>query len=465
MVRPFVNNPLFSWQRFKPLKPLYRWAVSLGVSACIWGLAPLQTSLAAPLKLEEAQELAQALRHKLSALGAFEAHYSALSPDQQTAEIQLIYNPRRQYMLAQIDISEDSRKWLVMDYAQLHGPAQQFDMWLVTSEWKQHFEMSLSKLRKALDNPLGAALALAQSLPQGPDDAQLSRALQPGAAFLSLGLNASDLNLVMGISTQAGGLETSWLKDALFRQALDYQQTDKDVILHFSDARSISIDTGSGLLKRDSWPDPERPGPREIQLKRFGALSQDRPYRELLPELQTLPDGDLPVATFEQILYPVFLTELAYTLQDSAALKTLQGDPAALRARLLPALRQQMQRMGPVRVAPADSEAYFQRLWSSYSRDREQPALSFPQFVEQMRTAASKARGDYSQILIPPRFREDLARMQHETRQALSQMPDAARQSMGLMLEVGMPALWEAMLLERLDAYLDAALLRAQEDR
>ena len=424
--------------------------------------SPTLPSLAAPFNAEEAQQNSQALHQKLEALGSFEAHYTAISPNNQRANIHLLYNKQRKYILAKVEISDDTAKWLVLDYAQLQGPQKQFDMIIVTSEWKQIFDVSLSRLQQQFQNPLGAAYFLAKNIPNAPSEKSLIQALQPGASLISLGLDDSDLNLTLGLSTQAGKLQASWLSPESWSKAKDVKRKDKNLELHFPNEHLLRIDLATGLLQHDSWPDPERPGPREINLKSYGKLSQDKPYSELLPNLTDLPDGEMPPNMFEQILYPVFLTELAYTLKDSEALEQLKTDPEGQRLKLRALIRTQMKANGGFPLQPKLAKAYFEnQLWPMYTsyREQEQSELSFADFVADMRKAAPN---DLSRVSLPPGFRENLGKMQQETEQALKQMPEAAQESMLILLQVGMPAVWEAMLMESLDAYLDAALKLAQ---
>ncbi|HEY9838804.1 MAG TPA: hypothetical protein V6D23_00010 [Candidatus Obscuribacterales bacterium] len=403
--------------------------------------------------------LGEKLAQKLDALGSFQADYRALSPDS-AADITVIFNRQRGYALARVSVDgSDAPNWIVLDFAQSRseGKAQDdtFKMLMISAEGIQRFSVSFQQLFGRLDNPLGAFWFFSQQLTEG-HAGTLDLGHKAGALSLTLGLSETNLSMALAISTGKGSLLSSWLAPDTLATALDVLQAPEAVKLTYPDNHLVSIDPATGLLLLDQWPDPGRPGPREIRLVKQAPLARDLPYQELVPGFDRLNSEELPGEALYSQFYPGFLNDLGHQLANRKDLEQLlKTDGPKLTAKLKQAARGLIH--DQVRVDPRDAQAYAREVllpaYSQYQKQHQAQSLTFQQFLPVFMRAA-EADPD---SVHPPGADERMESLVQQARSAIGGLPPASADPLVKLYDLSWPGLAQAWKLELLAACLEQA--------
>lgn len=411
---------------------------------------------AAVLPMQAAESRFVQLTEKLDALPSFQADYHAVSPEQRM-DIRLIYNKERHYILAWLQLPDAQDKWLVLDYSEIRSEDSGIQLLILSQEDSRRFKVSFREMMSRLDNPLGSALMIATLLPTQNKASEFK--LEAGAALLAMGLNAQDLNLSLAITTQKGQLRSSWLDPDTLKTALSVDENAGVLNLTYPEKHRVEIDTLTGLLVSDIWPDPNREGPREIKRIRYEALQENQPFQKLVPKFESLPITNMPLDALQSMFYPLFLLELGRELSATDTLTQRLAQPELSRKKIRAAARALIHQHAWYQISPEQAQSFvdsrirpdFQQYLKAHPEAKN---MSFSAYLDLVRqTSEANPEG-----LIPPGTAELIQKMQQETQQALSLLPLETRQQLGPLLELGMPEIWSAWVLEALDYCFAQAL-------
>lgn len=396
-------------------------------------ILPSAVAQAAPAA-SNTQVTIKTLADKLAGLGSFQAEYDAVSPENKVGLLMLV-NQQRRYALTQINLAGDPVRWLVLDYSSTAIP-QGMVILMVTEDGIQRFPMPFDRIMQDLDNPVGALRFLSEQIA----GAKLEPVTGPGAITLHLGLTATDLNLSMAMNTRPGPMTASWLQEA--DKATVSEWADGSLKLLYPEQREVYVDGSTGLLQLDRWPNPAKPGTREVRLVRQGAIKQDIPYQELIPGFKEM---HVEPATHELItpqFYGGMLAEIEPKTVPALNPESEKQLVQAARARYRQQLGQDPD------FIKSYLEQQFKPAFAIFLERNPGQTFTFAQFLGVLTEAIEREPGS----VILPGVPERLEKLEAEFRQALGAMQEDKAEKLGEIYSQGRRALVDAWSLEMLAA-------------
>ncbi len=374
------------------------------------------------------------LADKLASLDSFQAEYSAISAETR-AKLLLMVNRKRHYAMAQVSLDNDPQRWIVLDYSP-ETRVKGIVILMITEDGIQRIPMPFDAIMQDLNNPVGALRFLSQQLA----DVKLEPITGPGALTLHLGLTATDLNLSMAMNTRPGPTTGSWLQEA--DKALRSEVSGADLKLIYPEKREVLIDGASGLLKLESWPNPAKPGPREVKLLKHGDLTQDVPYQQLIPDFKQRQIQDAGFELITPQFYGGMLAELepkqVPALTESSFKRVLQ----AARIRYRETLSQQPE------LVRAYRDEQLQPAYKNFISQNSGQRMSFEQFLAAVTAELEHAPG----TVALPGVEAHLEKLESELRPALAMLPTDKAQKLAEIYGQGRLILVDAWSLEMLQA-------------
>lgn len=400
---------------------------------------------------EQAQQAQQQLAERLDQLGPFEAEYTAISPEKR-ALVKVVYHPARKFAMLQILFEEEQNPvyTVVLDYAQTDRLKGGFEMLIITPESAERYPVALKELFDSLNSPLGVFAFFSDSLAGG---GPAERPETPQQLQLQLGLTEADLLLSLGMSLGKGQLTGSWLSEDL-SQLQELKQTSDRVSFVFPGKHEIVVQKSTGLLALDSWPHSEKSGLRELRLKEFTALKDQRPYQERISGFKQLQIVDAPGDQLYRQMYSSFLSGLALSLENSPQWQNLlkQGLSVADKQRLYAQALERIEEL-PALELQTDAVRYYLDtvLLPAWKNSQHKQFKDFSQEL------LNQLQNQRFQLELPPGTSNFLDGLDQNTRMVLELIP--AQQASGLLQlhELAMPILAEAWTQEILKRYLEEA--------
>ena len=322
-----------------------------------------------------------------------------------------------------------------------------------------------------LDNPVGMFFFMAKQCCEKKHDFD-EIIVNAGTPSLSLGLSADNLTLSLGVCAKSNSLAASWINCDIITNATKVIESPSSIEFTYKDDHIVSIDKETGLLRKDCYPNPARPGRREIVLKTYSALEQDVPYTSLIPSLESIDMEDMLSKQLYEQMSISWLTELGRKISvDEKFDEKLQKHSAAITAAVRKAGRQIIrekaeaiaQKFASKEKATLMLKKILLPMYEKYKQDHLKKArnLSFNEFLDLITTYAetntaaflSDDSGDCSI------FVNQLVEIQKKKYESeIARLPEDAREGLRKINAISMPALAEGFA-EKVYSKLFSALL------
>jgi hypothetical protein len=284
--------------------------------------------------------------------------------------------------------------------------------------------------------------------------------IRPGAPSLSLGLSEDSLKLSVGIACKGEHLTASWLDEEAIANAVKILESSEAIQFIYKDDHIVLIEKKTGLLLKDIWPNPARPGPRYIALKRHSRLKRNVPYSSLIPSFDSIKIEELPPQHLYKQMFFSILTELGHNLSDIDRFdQTVEHHSdeitAAVRKTGRVIIREDTKKRVDREKAKEFAEEFLFPTYERYKEKHPQKAsdLSFPDFLSNLMQAAE---ANPSAVVLPG-SRKLTEAIQKECENILDQLPEDAQQPLRKLYDQCISALVEGWYLEFLSATLDQA--------
>jgi len=253
---------------------------------------------------EKGERLRNELSQKLAALGSFQAEYQGLSYGKPTIDIGIIFNNRERYCL--IKASELTKHkpdiYFVWDYSQSGTLSNSFEVLITrgskgekgTVSLSEMFKLSLSDKRRPMDNPLGLIFFMAQQFAYATStnaDTTWTAAVGPK---LNLEFNQTEVFLGAGFSAGSTNLTASWLAQDLITNVINIVETPTAVEFFYPHNHVVVVDRLTGMLVKDSVPDPKESGVLEIILRSHAVQEDPLPFASVIPKFDKIKFGKMP---------------------------------------------------------------------------------------------------------------------------------------------------------------------------
>lgn len=414
--------------------------------------------------------LARDLSLKLADLDSFQAEYKAVAPDK-SADITLLFNKEKKYCLCRLAMAVPDQEdvYTVLDFSQMNGKCGGFDMLIATGTKGRRFRLSFQDMFERLDNPVGVLCFMAKQFAAETKANTDKIDVEPGAPSLSLGLSAESLVLGMGITSKSKHITASWLDVETITNAVKILESSDSIQFSYADDHVVLIDKKTGLLVKDTWPDPSKPGPRNIALAKHSVLKRNAPYSSLIPGFHSIEFEQLTPEHLYKQMYVSFLTDLGHKLSEmdgfDETLERHSADIAAAVRKLGRAMiREDAKKMVNNDKAKEFAEEFLRPSYEQYTAKHAQKAngISFPDFLSNLMRAAEADPN----ALMSPGARKFTETIKKECETVLDELPEDAQTPLKKLYDENMSALVEGWILEFLSATLDQVkTLELEEDK
>lgn len=398
---------------------------------------------------------------KLALLGSFQAEYKATAPDK-SGEITIIFNKERRYCLSRVTMGSRDKVdlYVVSDFTGINSEDHSFRILMLQGNAGKSFTISLGDLFRGMDNPLGVFSLMAAQLESGTEMHSLSPDFSRTVPSLTLGLSATDLRVALGASSCDSPLDVSWLNDDQLARVINVSESDHAVYLHYPDNRIVSVDKETGLLLKDSWPDPKRAGPREIVLQSHSRLDTNRDYASYIPSFKDIVIEELSPTHLYSEIYISFLTGLGRQLNQMENFdRILEEQSGKFTGWVRSAARKMIRDEVKKKVSTVETikfmESFLRPSYERYTAEypREAKNFTFVDFMDRlMITAETNPRE-----IVPGGVDELIDAVQRECEAVVRELPRDARRPLKKIYDIAMPALVEGWILEFLSETITQA--------
>jgi hypothetical protein len=411
-----------------------------------------------PATTGSADKLADELSRKLGDLGSFQAEYRAVSPDKPPADITILFNQRQKYCLYRVAFAgaatgaeQTNVIYSVLDFSRLKDGSCSFQVLANEKNEGKKFTLSFKELFKRVDNPLGAFYFIARQI--GAEMKTDRMIIESTGPVLWLELDSTNLDVSAGFSTKINPLGVSWLGRNMITNAINVVESPDSVQFTYKDNHVVLVDQKTGLLLKDSWPDPIRPGPREIVLQSHSPIQRSVPYASVIPGFDNVKFEERPPTQPYEQMSVSFLTVLGRKLSAVENFEeTLQNHSADLTITFRK-LGRQMIRKDPKAMFDKNtvkfSNEYLLSAYKEYIHDHPKASqnVSFHQFLDILMAAIEADPSELWSLPEASAFIEKL-KQEAEIRHVISQLPEETQKPLIEIYNVCMPAFWEGCFLE-----------------
>jgi hypothetical protein len=405
------------------------------------------------------ESIVKELSQKLEKLGSFQAEYQAIAPDK-SADITLLYNKQQEYCLLMMTnivmITEKGTNpthdayIIIWDFSKANDHGGTFKTLQIADGDEKNIEISLRDMTERLDNPIGLFLFMFKhgGSEMTTDGKKIDIQAELGTEiFLGLGKE----RIKLGISSMYDSFAVSWLDLASATNATKILELTNAIQFSYAENHVVVVDKKTGLLLDDSWPDPSRPGPRQIVLKRQAKLQTDAPYSSFVPSFVGIKAEKLSADALRNQLTIATLTDIGRKLSAIDNIdENLRLHSGAIVMAVRKAVRQKMRDevtkwLDDQKVATT-KEKTLMPLYKQYmERDPEAATgVSFHDFLDIMIAALEKN----PRLIVSSSCHEHTEIIQALCKDTLAQLPEDAQKPLKKLYDVAMPALVDGMMVE-----------------
>jgi len=408
-----------------------------------WASGELEPPAAGPGNL-----LAEELTRKLAGLGSLQAEYRAFSPDGRAADLTFQVNQAQKYCLcwlAPADAGDETDPTniigSVLDFSLLNDESRTIQMLAFKGNEGKKFTLSLQKLFERADNPFSAFYLIARQI--GAERKVWRTTTGPGGPELTLALDATNLAFYPEISSGRKTLSASWLDRNIITNVIKVVATPDSVQFTYPSNHVVLIDRKTGLLAVDSWPDPARPGLREIILQHYSPLPRNVPCASAIPGFADIHFEKLPDPQVYEHMSFSFLADLRRKL---AAMENFEESLRNHSADLTAAFRELGRRNN--RGMTQDLEAARFRnetLIPDYKRYLQNhpdkaKTLTFNRYLD---IVLAECEANPRDLLSIPEVRASMEKARLDCQGAIRQLPEDNQKPLMELYDVCMPAFYE----------------------
>jgi tetratricopeptide (TPR) repeat protein len=400
---------------------------------------------------KDGARLANELSQKLNALGSFQATYNAVSRDRPVGKIRILFDDNQKYCLLEMGETNEQDVFFILDYSQLNEKSGNVEMLTIYGTEGKRCQFSLKQMIEHLDNPVGILCFVGRQIqPDSTNGADVD-SIFISHPTLSLGLDTT--NIVGGAGFLSGGtnLAVSWFDPNTITNALNIVETSESIQFSYPDNHVVSVDRQTGLLLKDSMPNPVTHNLREIVLEKYTAVEVPMPYVFLVPGFSKVKFEELPPTAFYNQVAGSYLTQVGQQLATNSNFdEILRTNSAKITVAVREATREMVRADVEARVTQESAIKFRNKyLIPTYKDYLQNPPVDIKDlsFTNLLALATSMAETNAS-LLVPPEAWALIEKKKEDFPNIINTLPKDIQKPFFKIYNIVAPALAEGYVLE-----------------
>lgn len=399
----------------------------------------------------DGQRLANELSQKLNALGSFQVTYDLIGSNKTVGEIELLFNNDQKYCLIKMGETSEPEVSFVLDFSQLNEKSGNVEMLTIFEKEGKRCRFSLKQMVEHLDNPVGILCFVGRQIqPDSTNGADVD-SIFISHPTLSLGLDTT--NIVGGAGFSSGGtnLAASWLDPDTITNALNIVETSESIQFLYPDNHVVSVDRQTGLLLKDSMPNPVTHNLREIVFEKHTAVEAPMPYVFLVPGFSKVKFEELPPTAFYNQVAGSYLTQVGQQLATNSNFdEILRTNSAKITAAVREATREMVRADVEARVTQESAIKFGNKyLIPAYKKYLQNPPVDIKDlsFTNLLALATTMAETNAS-LLVPQEAWALIEKKKEDLQNIINTLPKDIQKPFLKIYDIVLPALAKGCLLE-----------------